>query len=341
MQKLLFGRVRGKEIFTYYLENDFLKVGIINYGAVIRSLQIKKNDQPLTDVVMGFDDLGDYIDQKYYFGCVIGRCANRISDAAFSLNGIAYHLEKNEGNNHLHGGSHGFWNQIWSEKEYGDHFIELSYVSEDGEEGYPGTMNVMVRYTLSGRKLSVRYSAVSDQDTVVNLTNHSYFNLTGDFSKTIENHIVYINADQFTEIDSECKSTGRILDVGNTVFDLRKETCIFENLRSDEEQMKLGSGYNHNFIINHKGSQVELAAYVKDPVSGRQMNVYTDRPGVHFYTGNYLNGIQGKQGNHYIRYGGLCFETQYYPDAVHFEQFPEPWLKAGDLFRTETVFEFL
>jgi len=341
MNKSIFGAVGGKEVYLYHLVNDFMEVSITNYGAIVQSILVPDKDGLKRDVVMGYDNLKDYIDQKYYFGCIIGRCANRITNAAFKLNGITYYLEKNEGNNHLHGGSKGFWNQLWEVEDEKENAVTLSYISKDGEEGYPGEVKTKVKYTLTGQRLCIEYEATTDRDTIINLTNHSYFNLSGDFSKTIENHVVSIDADYFTEINEKCASTGKILPVEGTAFDLRNGVLIKERLFSTEQQMVYGMGFNHNFVLNNQNRGMRKVATAIDLQSSRQLNIWTDRPGLHFYTGNYLNGITGKKGDRYKQYGGFCFETQNYPDAINFRHFPSPILKAGEVFRSTTIFEFL
>lgn len=348
MNKRLWGKADGWDIWLVSLSNGILKADVTNYGAAIVSLQVPDRSSGLVDVVMGFDSLKEYIDQKYYVGVAIGRCANRIKDARFVINGEEFLLDRNEGNNHLHGGRKGFWNVAWQIASWGSNFVILKYRSPDGECGYPGNLDCTIEYRLEGTQLIILYSGTADRDTVMNLTNHSYFNLNGHNGGTIENHMVSIEADRFTEIDRECGSTGKILPVADTPFDLRKPARIGDMLRKEHYQMEYGSGFNHNYVLNpgcgsgrSSEAQSPAVAELYSPESGIGMKVYTDMEGIHFYTGNYLDGsLRGKNKAVYRKYGALCFETQHFPNAVNIEHFPSPIIRKGEEKRSLTAFEF-
>ena len=352
MNKRFWGKADGRDIWLMSLSNGILKADVTNYGAAIVSLQVPDKNGGLVDVVMGFDSLEEYIDQKYYVGVTIGRCANRIKNARFVLNGEEFLLDRNEGKNHLHGGRKGFWNVGWEIAFCGSDYVVLKYRSSDGECGYPGNLDCTIEYRLEGAQLKILYSGTADRDTVMSLTNHSYFNLNGHAGGTIEDHIVSIEADRFTEIDMECGSTGNIMPVEDTPFDLRKPARIGDMLRKMHYQMEYGSGFNHNYILNSErglgrssedgcGSQSLAAAELYSPESGIGMKVYTDMEGMHFYTGNYLDGsLRGKNGAVYRKYGALCFETQHFPNAVNIEHFPSPVISKDEEKRSRTAFEF-
>jgi aldose 1-epimerase len=341
MRKRIWGIADGKEISLITISSGTLKAEIANYGGVLKSLWVLgKNGEPV-DVVLGFDALEKYIDQECYLGTTVGRCANRIKDSRFVLNGKEYHVDRNEGNNHLHGGRKGFWNVVWEIADFGDDYVVLTYHSPDGECGYPGNLDCTLEYRMEKDKLRIRYTAVSDQDTVFNPTNHSYFNLNGHSAGTIEDHVVRINADQFTELNSESISSGNILKVENTPFDLRSAVRIGTRLADNHEQMRIGKGFDLNFVLNTENDITVPAADLFSEVSGIGMEVFTDREGMHFYTGNHLSGsLSGKGGAVYPRFGALCFETQHFPNAINIENFPSPVLKKGETRTTETIFRF-
>ena len=341
-----FGIVNGKRAYLFTIKNSKGMVAeITNYGATLVSLVVKGNKDQLDDVVLGYDKLEDYLKYKNYFGATIGRVANRIENSSFQINDIQYNLAKNEGENHLHGGIVGFDKVVWEEviqKEASNDSIEFSYHSIDGEEGYPGNLNVKVKYTVTeDNELKIEYFAISDKDTLVNLTNHSYFNLSGQGSGDILKHKIMINADKFTLNDKYSIPTGEVVDVNNTPMDFRVLTYIGENISSDYEQIKFGSGYDHNWIINNNGEETAKAAEVYDEKSGRVMEVYTTKPGVQFYSANFLKGMEpGKRGTTYNKRGALCLETQYFPNSINNKNFPSSILKAKQIYKHKTIYKF-
>lgn len=347
-----FGIVDEKEVYLFTIKNSKGMVAeITNYGSTLVSLKVADNKGKFNDVVLGYDKLEDYLKYKNFFGATVGRVANRIENSSFELNGIQYKVAKNEGENHLHGGIIGFDKVVWeerllvkekSQKEETDASIEFSYLSPDGEEGYPGNLNVRVKYTVTEEnELKIEYNAISDKDTIVNLTNHSYFNLSGQGSGDILKHKLMINADKFTINDKYSIPTGEIAEVNNTPMDFRKLTCIGDNISSSYEQIVFGSGYDHNWVINNSGKKLSMAAEVYDEKSGRVMEVYTTKPGVQFYSANFLDGLEsGKGGTTYIKRSGLCLETQYFPNAVKHKNFFSPILTAGQKYEHSTIYKF-
>jgi len=341
-----FGIVDKKAVYLYTIKNSKGMVAeITNYGATLVSLKVKDTKGDFDDVVLGYDKLEDYLKYKYFFGATVGRFANRIENSSFELNGIQYDLAKNDGKNHLHGGVVGFDKVVWEEKlqkeELSDS-IEFSYLSIDGEEGYPGNLNIKVKYTITEEnELKIEYYAISHKDTIINLTNHSYFNLSGQGSGDVLKHKIMINADKFTINDKYSIPTGEIAEVNNTPMDFRKLTSIGENITSSYEQIVFGSGYDHNWIINNSGKKFSMAAEVYDEKSGRVMEVYTTKPGVQFYSANFLDGLEvGKGGARYIKRGALCLETQYFPNSVKHKNFPSPILKAEQKYEHSTIYKF-
>lgn len=335
----------GTEIYLYKLSNkNKMSVGIINYGGIIVSIEVPDRDGNIDDVNLGYDNLEQYLEIGQYFGAIIGRHGNRIENAEFDLNGITYRLAKNDGNNHLHGGKRGFDKVVWQaepiEKD-GVQALQLSYLSPDGEENYPGNLDVKVTYTLTDdNSLRIDYFVVSDKDTVVNLTNHAYFNLSGHGSGDILDHQIMINADRFTVINNECIPTGEIRDVSNTPMDLRTLKKVREGIESKDDQIACGNGYDHNWVLNVSGDKPEKAAEVFEPVSGRLMEVFTTKPGMQFYSGNAITRVTGKGGAVYDKRGALCLETQYYPNGTRHKHFPSPFLKAGEEYRHTTIYKF-
>ena len=343
----VFGETKdGRKVSIFTLENaNGMKAEITNYGGTVVSLHVPDKNGTLGDVVLGFDELEGYLAGAHYFGAIIGRYANRIGNALFELNGEQYHLAKNDGGNHLHGGNKGFDKVVWESKaiERGKNpFLMLTYRSRDGEEGYPGNLDVRVTYTITDdNSLKIEYMAVSDMDTVVNLTNHTYFNLACHASDNILNHEIMINAAQFTTIDSHGIPNGEIRRVGGTSLELTDLTPVSDGLSGDDEQIILGQGYDHNWVLNEAGNLAVKAAALYEPLSGRMMSVYTTKPGLQFYSGNYLDGkIIGKQGVAYEQRSGLCLETQYFPDSMKHKHFPSPVLKKGEVYKHTTVYKF-
>lgn len=334
----------GAEAFLYTLENrNGMKAEVTNYGCIIVSLYVPDSKGKLDDVVLGCETLEDTIKMSPFFGAVVGRHANRIENAEFELNGKVYKLLKNNGNNHLHGGARGFDKVLWEVVEKSGNAIKLFYRSVDGEEGYPGNLDVTLTYTLTDEnELIMDYVAKSDQDTVVNLTNHSYFNLSGHGSGDIVNHQFKIYADKFTVNNNECIPTGEILPVAGTVMDFTEFRSLKEGLMSQDHHIQCGNGYDHNFVLNGTGESPRLCAEVYDPASGRKMQVYTTKPGIQLYSGNKLHdGIIGKGGVRYRKWAGFCLETQFFPNAMKHKHFPSPILKAGETYHHITSYKFL
>ena len=341
-----FGIVNGKEVYLFTIKNSKGMIAeITNYGATLVSLKVQSNKGQFDDVVLGYDKLQDYLNNNFYFGATVGRVANRIENSSFDINGTQYKVAKNEGENHLHGGIVGFDKVGWEEKlqrpELGES-VEFAYISKDGEEGYPGNLNVRVRYTITeDNELKIEYYAISDKDTIVNLTNHSYFNLSGQGFGDVLKHKIMINSDKFTTIDKYSIPTGEISEVNNTPMDFRKLTYIGRDISSSYEQIIFGSGYDHNWIINNSGKKLSLAAEVYDEKSGRVMEVYTTKPGVQFYSGNFLNGLGlGKGGTTYMSRSGLCLETQYFPNSINNKSFSSQILAAGQNYEHSTIYKF-
>ncbi len=343
-----FGIANGAPVQIYTLTNaKGMEARITNYGATLVSLRVPDRSGALTDVVFGFDSVDGYTQTPAppYFGATIGRYGNRIGGAKFTLDGKTYTMDKNDGANSLHGGKHGFDKVMWSAMPVTSadgESLELSYLSKDGEGGYPGNLSVTVTYTLTdANEVRIHYTATTDQDTVVNLTNHSYFNLSGPASGEILDHVLTIEADRFTPVDSGLIPTGELRKVDSTPFDFRQPHAIGERINADDEQIKLGHGYDHNWILNRSGDGLQLAARVLDPKSGRVLEVLTDQPAIQFYTGNFLDGtFKGKGGVAYQHRGALCLETQHYPDSPNHPDFPSTELKPGQKYDTTTVFRF-
>ena len=333
IDKEYFGRTAGAEVYRYSLYDDRgHHVDIITYGGAITSLWAPDRSGVFGDIVLGFGSLEDYTSNPRYFGALIGRHANRIAQGRFTLDGVEYQLPQNNGANHLHGGFRGFDKRIWTAKE-GDGVLHLSYFSKDGEEGYPGNVEAFVDYRLSNNELRLEYRATTDRDTIVNLTNHSYFNLKGD--GTILDHELILNADHFTPVSGDLIPTGEIASVAGTSMDFRKAKAIGSEIRSI-------SGYDHNFCLNDWDGTLRSAARLYEPVSGRVLEILTTQPGIQFYSGNFLDGsFIGKNGVAYVKYAGLCLEPQHFPDAPNHPKFPSTVLKAGEEYRQTSVYRFL
>ena len=343
IKKELFGKMpdgREVDIFTVTNKNG-VEVRIMSYGGIIVSIKVPDKQGRTGDVVLGFDNLEGYLKGHPYFGAIVGRYGNRIGNARFSLNGVEYKLAANNDQNHLHGGLTGFDKVIWAAKIDGK-TLELSYLSRDGEEGYPGNLSVKVHYTLTDRnELKIDYFATTDKDTVVNLTNHSYFNLAGQGSGDILKHRLEIGASSFTPVDSGMITTGEIKKVVGTPFDFLKPTEIGARVDADDQQLKFGRGYDHNWVIDGKPGTLRLAARVYEPSSGRQMEVRTTEPGVQFYIGNFLDGtLKGKDNKVYQFRYGFCLETQHFPDSPNKSSFPSTVLRKGASYKTTTIYKF-
>ena len=344
-----FGKLSdGREVSAFVLKNaNGMSVQILDLGGVIASIEVPDSSGNFADVTTGFDYPQPYLDGAGYMGAIVGRYANRISGGTFSIDGIDYSLAKNNGNNAIHGGLVGFDKKIW-DTEYSvglhDSKLKLTTYSADGEEGYPGRVEVSVTYTLNDQnQLTIDYTATADKATIINLTNHAYFNLDGHHAGSIVDHEIMLNANHFTPIDESSIPTGTILEVAGTPLDFRQRKAIGLEIESEDQQINFGSGYDHNFVINHSElGGVSLAAEVYSPNSGRVMKVYTDQPGVQFYTGNFLNGeLVGKDGAVYGRRSAFCLETQHFPDSPNKPTFPSTILQSGDQFASRTIFEFL
>ena len=327
----------GHSVDEYILGNDNdLKVKIITYGACVVSIETPDAHGHMADVVLGFDDLSGYQSiENPYFGACCGRFANRLAKGRFIIDDVEYSVAVNNGPNGLHGGLVGFDKKIWDAEIVGDSAVKLSLTSPDGEEGYPGTMKVELTYTLTDDdELKLEYKATTDKKTIVNLTNHSYFNLAG--SGSIRDHIIQINADCWTVVDDDATPLGELRAVAGTEMDLLEPTPIGKNI--DQVQ---GLGYDHNYCINQKADgELTLAASVVEPHSKRTMECWTTEPGVQFYTGNYVEHIQGKKGNIYAKQEGFCLETQHYPDSPNHPDFPSTELAPGDTYTQTTIYKF-
>jgi len=330
----------GTAVDLYALADGKVEAGIITYGGTVIYLRTPDRKGKLDDIVLGCDSVEKYMAQKAYLGAIIGRYANRIAHGAFQLDGHTYSIPKNDGDNALHAGIRGFDKVVWSAKEIPDG-IALSYVSPDGDQGFPGTLSTAVSYTLSGGALRIEYSATTDKDTVVNLTNHSYFNLAGQGNGDILKHVVKIDASRITPVDASLIPTGELKPVKGTPFDFLTAHVIGDRIDADDEQLRLGQGYDHNFVLDHPPGNLAEAAEVYEPTTGRILRVLTDQPGIQFYTGNHLDGsITGKDGRVYKRRFALCLETQHFPDSPNHPSFPTTELKPGEQFHSVTVYEF-
>ncbi|WP_397447690.1 aldose epimerase family protein [Polaribacter sp. R77954] len=341
----VFGTTRDNvSVKSFTLKNEKgMEVSIITYGGIITSLKVPNKKGVSEDVVLGYNSLTDYEKSSPYFGALIGRYGNRIANGKFSIDGKEYSLKTNNDSNHLHGGVKGFDKVVWSAevlKEKGA--LKLSYVSKDMEEGYPGNLHTEVIYTLTNdNTLVVDYKATTDKKTIVNLTQHSYFNLSGDFSKPILDHIVTINADKFVPVDKNLIPTGKLKDVANTPFDFRQPKTIGQEINAENEQLKRGLGYDHCWVLNDQNKGFRFISSAYEPNSGRLLEVFSSEPGVQLYTGNFLDGtLPNKQDGTYAHRTGFCLETQHYPDSPNQKEFPSTILKPEDVYLTKTSFKF-
>lgn len=336
----------GETVELYTLRNNSgMEVDIITYGGRITSLKVPDKDGNMENVVLGFDNIKDYTSDNPFFGALIGRYGNRIAKGKFSLDGEEYTLAQNDGENHLHGGEKGFDKVVWKAEEESSNSLKLTYISEDMEEGYPGRLETAVTYTLNkDNSLDVAYEATTDKKTVVNLTQHAYFNLSGDFDEKILDHEIKINADEFLPVDENLIPTGEIKDVAGTPFDFREPKTIAEDIdkEKDNEQLQRGQGYDHCWVLKEQGSGMRFAASAYHSESGRLLEVFTDEPGIQFYTGNFLDGTLPQPGNDgtYEKRTGFCLETQHYPNAPNQENFPSVILEPGEKYTSNTSFKF-
>jgi aldose 1-epimerase len=337
----------GRAVDLYTLSNaSGTEVRVTNYGGIIVSLIVPDRNGRLADIVLGYDDLKGYYNNKAYFGALIGRYGNRIADGKFKLDGKEYTLAKNNGPNSLHGGLKGFNQVVWEANAAptsGGATLTLSYLSKDGEEGFPGNLTVEVTYTLTAaNELLLEYTARTDKATPVNLTQHTYFNLQGEGDGDVLGHEVMISADRFTPVDKDLIPTGELRPVKGSPFDFTSPTTIGSRINANYDQLSLGRGYDHNLVLNRTGNELQLTARVRGPKSGRILEVYTTEPAVQFYTGNFLDGtIIGKHNHAYQQRAGFCLETQHYPDSPNHPDFPSTILRPGDVFHSRTTFKFL
>jgi aldose 1-epimerase len=333
----------GTPVELYTLSNkNGVEVKIMTYGGIVVGLKTPDKNGKLGDVVLGFDSLDGYVSKSPYFGAIIGRYGNRIAQGRFTLNGTAYKLAQNNGQNALHGGLRGFDKQVWKVRSAGANFLELGYLSRDGEEGYPGNLNVTVRYALNdANELKIDYSATTDRATVLNLTNHSYFNLAGEGQGDILDQVLTVNAERFVPVDKGLIPAGEFRSVEGTPFDFRKPAVIGARINADDEQIRLGPGYDHCFVLNKTGDSLPLAAAAYDPKTGRVLEVFTTEPGIQLYTGNFLDDtIHGKGGHVYPRRSAFCLETEHYPDSPNHPKFPTTVLNPGEHYHSTTMWKF-
>jgi aldose 1-epimerase len=334
--------INGQSVNLLYLKAENIQVAITNYGARIVSLLVKDKEDEWFDVVIGFDSLKEYLaTDEIYHGTIVGRYANRIAKGAFTVNNQTYHLPINNGVNHLHGGPNGFHNVVWTIEKADDASIELSYFSKDGEEGFPGNLDIRVIYTIQSNALQIDFVATCDKDTVINVTNHAYFNLNGQGSGSVEKHQLHINASYFTAIDETLIPTGELLSVANTPFDFTTVKEIGLHINEKHPQLNYGKGYDHNFILDKNGQALTLAAKAIGDQTGIALEVLTTEPGVQLYTGNFMKGNNRiKQGFRDEYRSGFCLETQHFPDSPNHPNFPSTLLRAGDTFQSTTIFRF-
>lgn len=338
--------INGKSTNLYFIKNGDIFAAITNYGGRIVSLCVPDRNGELGDVVLGFSSIDGYLKAKEVFhGALIGRVGNRIAKGKFTLDGVEYNLPLNNGANHLHGGPGGFHNEVWDVKAVTDSSIVLTYLSKDGEMGYPGNLNVEVQYTLSSKnEVVINYQATTDKATPVNLTNHAFFNLAGEGNETINYHVLTINADKYTPVDSTLIPLGENEPVEGTPFDFRQAKPIGKDLYQEtvNEQLKHGFGYDHNFELKKtEAGKMEWAASIVDPASGRKMEIFTEEPGLQFYGGNFMDGTDiGKAGKAYKNRESFALETQHFPDSPNQKNFPSIILKPGEVYHTSSVYRF-
>ncbi|HMK21862.1 MAG TPA: aldose epimerase family protein [Terriglobales bacterium] len=348
MKKQPFGKLSdGREVDLYTLTNKKgMEVVITNFGGIVVSLKVPDRAGKVDDVVLGYDSLDGYLTNKAFFGATIGRYGNRIGHAKFTLDGKAYTLLNNDGDNILHGGPEGFSKRLWTAKDVSGQrgsALELTYLSKDGEEGFPGNLSAKVVFTLTDtNELVIDYSATTDKDTVVNLTNHSYFNLAGQGNGDVLRYILTIPGDKITAVDAALIPTGELRPVAGTPFDFTKETPIGERINQGDPQITIGKGYDHNWVLTSGGSaSPAVVAEAYEPTSGRVLRVLSTEPGLQFYSGNFLDGsIEGKGGKIYKHRYGFCLETQHFPDSPNHPSFPSTELKPGKTYATTTIFKF-
>lgn len=347
IKKDIFGSLKnGTEVYLYTISNDKgSQIQITDYGATLVSAKVPDKNGKIEHVVLGFDRIEDYENLRIFYGSTTGRYANRIAKGKFTLNGVEYTLATNDGENHLHGGIMGFDRVVWnSEQIMIDNLpaIKFSYLSKDGEEGYPGNLSVTVIYTFSRENaLKIYYEMTSDKPTIKNVTNHAYFNLSGDLKHSILEHQLMLNADQFLPVGKGLIPTGEFRNVKGTPLDFTKPYKVGERINEDYQQLTFGGGYDHNYIINRNEDGLNYVGYVYEAKSGRRMDVYTSEPGVQLYTGNFMNGSHsGREGLPYKKRHALCLETQHYPDSPNQDHFPKTVLDPGEVYQSTTIYKF-
>lgn len=333
-----FGNANGTPVQMYTLKNGKLEADILTYGGTIRAIRVPDKNGNVTDVVLGYDTIEEYMKNAGYLGAIIGRVGNRIENGSFVLNGKEYNIGKNRGTYTLHGGFHGFNEKVWKANPINDYTLEVSCFSPDGEEGFPANLNVSVVYTLTEKGLRLDYAAEADDDTVTNLTNHVYFNLSGEGNGTILNTVLTLDADEITPTDENLITHGEFMKIKNTPFDFNEPKEIARDIEADDKILKDCGGYDINYVLN--GSGLRKFATAESPLTGIKLNAYTDRPGVQLYVGNFLDGTKGKKGHTYGKREGFCLETQNFPNAVNCKQYPSSVLKKGEIFKSTTVYEF-
>jgi aldose 1-epimerase len=345
VQQKRFGARDGRPVILYTLTNSHgVEISAMNYGGIIQSIRVPDRNGKFADIVLGHDTAEGYMPNPPYIGAIVGRYANRIANGTFTLDGKTYTLPKNDGPNTLHGGTTKTFDKvIWESRPLkGKNGVSFTYLSAEGDDGFPGNLKVTVTYTLTdSNELVIDYDATTDKATPINVSQHSYFNLKGEGNGDILDHEIMINADKFTPVDKNLIPTGELRPVKGTPFDFTKSTRIGARIEDKDEQLVLGHGYDHNWVINRKGAGLTLAARVYEPTTGRVLEVTTTQPGVQFYTGNFLDGtVTGKAGHVYKRRYGFCLETQHFPDSPNHPKFPNTILRPGEKFHQETVFKF-
>lgn len=336
----------GKSVEEYTLTNrQGAEVKLITYGGTITSIRMPDRDGQFANVTLGFDNLADYESKSPFFGSIIGRYGNRIAKGQFTLNGKQYMLAATDGPNALHGGEKGFDKVVWDAEEItenGAAGVAFSRISPDGEEGYPGTLTVRVSYVLTdANELRMQYHATTDAPTIVNLTNHAYFNLRGEGNGSIEDHILFVDADRYTPVDTTLIPTGELASVADTPFDFRVPKRIGAGLRTNHEQIAIAQGYDHNFVLNRAGDGLRLGARVYEPASGRILEIHTTEPGMQFYSGNFLDAtLVGSSGRLYRQGDAFALETQHFPDSPNQPPFPSTVLQPGEVYDTTTIYKF-
>lgn len=345
--KTLFGKLSdGREVFKFTLKNkNGMEVSIINFGATVTSIVVPDKNGKMEDVVLGYDSLDGFVNDKSYLGVIVGRYGNRIGKGKFPIDGKTYQVTVNDGENHLHGGFIGFHKALWDATPIENDSapaVQLMYVSKEGEDGYPGTVTMKVTYTLtSDNELRMDYEGTTDKPTILNPTNHAYFNLTGNPNNTILNHQLQIDADSITPVVKGLITTGEFASVANTPFDFRTPTAIGARINENNEQLKLGGGYDHNWVLKNFNGKVRKVGELYEPTSGRLLIYLTDQPGLQFYSGNFLDGsITGKHGIAYQYRTGLCLEAQHYPDSPNKPHWPSVVLRPGEMYKQTTIYKF-